>query len=136
MQSNQTRETFSKAGSSGYLVIFSYHPDFFGGRIPVARAVRDADGEAYIEKITDYDPLTGQISFEETSVKGDGLKTTYVWERGLDNPVEVRTTDKDGNLWVVKFNSNRNGTEAVATWLKNGSPVAPSEAKRHFTAYE
>jgi hypothetical protein len=62
-------------------------------------------------------------------------QTRYVFDRRWESPIEASSTDSQGNRWTVKIRyTNRAGTEAVATWLKNGAPTDPTEAKRHLPA--
>jgi len=60
-------------------------------------------------------------------------QTRYVFDRRWESPIEASFTDSQGNQWTVKIRyTNRASTEAVATWLKNGAPTDPTEAKRHL----
>ena len=73
-------------------------------------------------------------SVEKQRNIGKGHRTTnYVFDYRYETPVEATSKDDSGNQWTVKiYYLNRAGTEAIATWLKNGSPADPKEVKKHL----
>ena len=84
-------------------VVPAYSPEFFSGRVPYAVFTYSADTGVLlsIARTVKYDILTGRKEVEEFNIHTGNVVTKF-FERKYDDPVEERSNDDQGRLWVTE----------------------------------
>jgi len=135
LSSNQTIERYSNENKAEFVVQFEYDRQFFGGKVPVTTKIFDkgTGRELSVETTKSFDPASGRIWAREVDHERGDAWTEYLWDPRWETPLAAACIGDNGDLWVATFNfTNREGTEAVVTWLKNHAATEPTLAKEKF----